>query len=175
MNSNELGIIEVDETPPALDLTPEEVEALADELADYHAEFADLYYRVEQAHWGYKYLQGLMSPIERKAIQPIAMALEGGNIQAMQQFIGQGKWQDEKLLHKHWQLVDETLGEDDGVYIVDESGFPKKGMRSVGVARQWCGVLGKVEELPSRCLWRLCEPPRLHAGGPPPVLARRMV
>ena len=88
MNSNELGIIEVDETPPALDLTTEEVEALADELIDYHAEFAGLYYRVEQAHWGYKYLQGLMSPIERKAIQPIAMALEGGNIQAMQQFIG---------------------------------------------------------------------------------------
>jgi SRSO17 transposase len=145
MDIDKLGIIEIDETPPPLDLTPEEVEALADELADYHSEFADRYYRVEQAQWGYKYLQGLMLPIERKAIQPMAMALEGGNVQAMQQFIGQGKWQDEKLLHKHWQLVDETLGEDDGVYIVDESGFPKKGVHSVGVARQWCGVLGKVE------------------------------
>jgi SRSO17 transposase len=142
---NELGIVEIDEMPPPLDLTPEEIEALADELVDYHAEFADRYYRVEQARWGYKYLQGLMSPIERKAIQPMAMALEGGNVQAMQQFIGQGKWQDEKLLYKHWQLVDETLGEDDGVYIVDESGFPKKGVHSVGVARQWCGILGKVE------------------------------
>jgi SRSO17 transposase len=86
-----------------------------------------------------------MSPIERKAIQPMAMALEGGDIQAMQQFIGQGRWQDEKMLQKHRQLVDETLGEEDGVYIVDESGFPKKGEHSVGVARQWCGVLGKVE------------------------------
>jgi ribosomal protein S18 acetylase RimI-like enzyme len=69
------------------------------------------------------------------------MALEGGNIQAMQQFIGQGRWQDEKLLQKHWQLVDETLGEDDAVYVVGESAFPKKGEHSVGVARQWCGVL----------------------------------
>jgi len=145
MDISKLEIVEIDETPPSLDLTAEEIEALADELVDYHAEFADLYYRKEQAHWGYKYLQGLMSPIERKAIQPMAMALEGGDVQAMQQFVGQGRWQDEKLLPKHWQLTEETLGEDDGVYIVDESGFPKKGEHSAGVARQWCGVLGKVE------------------------------
>ena len=145
MNINNLGGTEITDTPPPLDLTPEEIEALADELVDYHAEFADLYYRPEQAHWGYKYLQGLMLPIECKAIQPMAMALDGGNIQAMQQFIGQGRWQDEKLLKKHWRLADETLGEDDGVWIADGSGFPKKGEHSVGVARQWCGRLGKVE------------------------------
>jgi len=145
MNIDRLDLIEVDERPPPLDLTPEEIEALADELVEYHREFAGLYYRVEQAHWGHKYLQGLMLPIERKAIQPMAMALEGGNIQAMQQFIGQGRWRDENLLHKHWQLVDETLGEEDGVCIVDESGFPKKGHHSVAVARQWCGALGKVD------------------------------
>jgi len=101
MDINNLEIIEVDSTPPRLELTPEEIEALADELVAYHAEFADLYYRVEQAHWGYIYLQGLMAPMESKAIQPMAMAVEGGNIQAMQQFIGQGQWQDEKLLKKH--------------------------------------------------------------------------
>ena len=145
MNINKLEIIEINETPPPLDLTTEEIEALADELADYHGEFAELYYRVEQAHWGYKYLQGLMLPIERKAIQPMAMTLEGGNIQAMQQFIGQGQWRDKALLQKHWQLVDEVLGEDDGVYITDGSEFPKKGEHSVGIARQWCGILGKVE------------------------------
>jgi len=145
MDINKLEIVEIDETLPSLDLTPKEIEALVDELIDYHAEFTDLYYRTEQAHWGYKYLQGLMLPIERKAIQPMAMALEGGDIQAMQQFIGQGRWQDSKMLKKHRQLVDKTLGEDDGVYIVDGSGFPKKGEHSVGVGRQWCGVLGKVE------------------------------
>jgi SRSO17 transposase len=144
MDIERLEIDEISEAPPQLDLTPEEIEALADELVGYHAEFADLYYRVEQAHWGHKYLQGLMSPVEHKAIQPMAMALEGGNVQAMQQFIGQGRWQDQKLLQKHWEMVDETLGEEDGVYIVDDSGFPKKGEHSVGVARQWCGVLGKV-------------------------------
>lgn len=145
MNIDHVGITEITDTPPPLRLTPEEIEALADELTAYHAEFADLYYRVEQAHWGYKYLQGLMLPIESKAIQPMAMALEGGNIQAMQQFVGQGRWRDEKLLKKHRRLVDETLGEEDGVCIVDGSEFPKKGEHSVGVARQWCGRLGKVE------------------------------
>ena len=142
---NELDIAEVETTPPPLTLTPGEIDKLAEELADYHAEFADLYYRVEQARWGHKYLQGLMLPIERKAIQPMALSLKGGNVQAMQQFIGQGRWQDEQLLCKHRQLVDETLGEEDGVFIVDGSAFPKKGTHSVGVARQWCSVLGKVD------------------------------
>jgi SRSO17 transposase len=145
MQGSHLGIIEVNEAPPPLDLTPQEIEALADELVHYHAAFADLYYRAEQAHWGYKYLQGLLLPIERKSIEPMALTLDGGNVQAMQQFIGQGQWQDEALLRKHWALVDETLGEVDGVCIVDGSDFPKQGEHSVGVARQWCGRLGKVD------------------------------
>ena len=115
MANQRLRIPEIDETPPELELRPEEIEALAEELMDFHETFAELYYRVEQAHWAYKYLQGLMLPIERKSIQPMALALEGGNVQAMQQFIGQGMWEDEKLLEKHRQLIDETLGEEDGV------------------------------------------------------------
>jgi len=103
-------------------------------------------YRTAQAHWGYKYLQGLLRPgMEQKTIQPMALALEGGNVQAMQPFIGQGRWQDERLLHKHWQLVDETLGEEEGVCIFDDSAFPKRGEHSVGMARQGCNTLGKVE------------------------------
>ena len=91
MDTSTLGIIvEVKEIPPPLDLSPEEIEALTDELLEYHAQFSELYYRTEQAHWGYMYLQGLLLPIEFKAIQPMALALEGGDIQAMQQFIGQG-------------------------------------------------------------------------------------
>ena len=145
MQVSNLGIIEVNEAPPPLDLSPEEIVALADELVEYHAAFADLYSRKEQAHWGYKYLQGLMLPIERKSIEPMALALDGGDVQAMQQFIGQGQWQDEALLHQHWRLVDATLGEADGVYIVDGSDVPKQGEHSVRVARQWCGHVGKVD------------------------------
>jgi SRSO17 transposase len=145
MQVSDLGIREINEVSPPLDLTSQEIAALADNLVQYHAEFAELYCRVEQAHWGGKYGQGLLLPIERKSIEPLALALAGGNVQAMQQFIGQGQWQDAPLLHKHWQLVDDTLGEADGVCIVDGSDFPKQGRHSVGVARQWCGRVGKVD------------------------------
>jgi SRSO17 transposase len=145
MTVSNLGSIAINEAPPPLDLTPEEVAALADELVHYQAAFAALYYRQEQAQWGYKYLQGLMLPSERKSIEPRALALDGGDIQAMPQFIGQGQWQDEVWLQQHWSLVDETLGKADGVCIVDASDFPKQGEPSVGVARQWCGRWGKVE------------------------------
>ena len=52
MQVGNIGIIEINEAPPPLDLGPEEIATLADELVDYHAAFADLYYRREQAHWG---------------------------------------------------------------------------------------------------------------------------
>src|SRR5215470_6725371 len=109
MQMGELEIIEINEAPPLLALCPEEIAALADELVQYHAAFAALCYRKEQAHWGLKYLQGLMLPIERKSIEPMALALDGGAVQAMQQCIGQGQWQDDLLLRQHWRLVDETL------------------------------------------------------------------
>jgi len=145
MQVGELEIIEINEAPPLLNLCPEEIAALAEELVQYHAAFAELYYRTEQAHWGLKYLQGLMLPMERKSIEPMALALAGGDVQAMPQFIGQGQWQDEALLQQHWRLVDETLGEADGVYIVDGSDFCKQGEHSVGVARQWWGQVGKID------------------------------
>ena len=58
MSRNQYVIEAIDDTPPVLDLTPKDIEEVADELAEYHKAFAGLYYRTEQAHWGYKYLKG---------------------------------------------------------------------------------------------------------------------
>ncbi len=67
----------------------------------------------------------------------MADALDGGNVQAMQQFIGVGAWDDAAVLATHQQLVAETLGDaDTGVLIVDGCDFPKQGTHAVGVARQ---------------------------------------
>ena len=75
----------------------------------------------------------------------MALALEGGDVQGMQQFISVGPWDDERVLEQHQQLVAETLGDaETGVLILDGCDFPKQGTYSVGVARQWCGALGKV-------------------------------
>jgi SRSO17 transposase len=131
--------------PPAVNLVPADVEALADELVAYHAEFAPCFRRAEQRHWALAYLHGQLLHLERKSIEPMALALPGGDVQAMQQFISQGAWDADRLLEHHQHLVAQTLGDEaSGVLILDGCDFPKQGKHSVGVARQWCGALGKV-------------------------------
>jgi SRSO17 transposase len=131
-------------SPPECNLAARDIEELLDELRAYHAHFSPLFARREQRDWGLQYLQGLLSDLPRKSIEPMALALPEGNVRAMQQFIGEGAWDDAAILAAHQRLVAETLGEPDGVLIVDGSDFPKKGTASVGVARQYCGALGKV-------------------------------
>lgn len=131
--------------PPEVNLAPRDVRALGAELAEYHSIFAPLFWRYEQQEWSMKYLQGQMLTIERKTIEPMALALEGGNVQAMQQFISDGAWDDDVILEAHQELVAESLGDGQtGVLVIDGCDFPKQGRTSVGVARQYCGALGKV-------------------------------
>ena len=131
--------------PPGVDVSPTEVAVLADELAAYHAEFAPLFQREEQRQWAAAYLAGQLLALERKAIQPMAHRLAGGKVQAMQQFISAAPWEDGPILARHQELVAQTLGDPaTGVLIVDGCDFPKQGQHSVGVARQYCGALGKV-------------------------------
>ena len=132
------------DTLPPFELSEQEVAQLADELASYHAQFAALFFRKEQRNWALKYLQGLLLVDGRKSIEPLALGLEGGSVRNMQQFIGKGAWDDEAILDKHTELVAESLGDSAGVLIVDGSDFPKKGMHSAGVARQYCGATGKI-------------------------------
>ncbi len=131
--------------PPVSALAADEVRALHDELLAYHRGFAPLFHRTEQRHWALKYLEGRLLALERKSIEPMADALEGGNVQAMQQFVSAGAWDDDVVLTEHQRLVAESLGDaTTGVLILDGCDFPKQGAHSVGVARQRCGPLGKV-------------------------------
>jgi len=131
--------------PPEVNLVPADVEALAHDLLAYHAKFASLFCRSEQRHWALAYLHGQLLHLERKSIEPMALALAGGDVQAMQQFISVGAWDDQLVLEKHQELVADTLADaQSGVLILDGCDFPKQGKHSVGGARQWCGALGKV-------------------------------
>jgi SRSO17 transposase len=132
------------------EMTLEEVASLAEELVAYHQHFAPLFYRREQREWAAVYLRGLLTAdVPRKNVEAMALRLLGvgphaeRQVRALQQFIGEGAWDDAALLAEHQRLVEETLGEDDGVLIIDGSDFPKHGQHSAGVAPQWCGNTGK--------------------------------
>jgi SRSO17 transposase len=132
------------------ELTAEEVATLAEELATYHQHFAPFFYRREQREWAAVYLRGLLTAdVPRKNVEAMALRLLGvgphaeRQVRALQQFIGEGRWDDQVILAEHQRLVNETLGEEDGVLIIDGSDFPKHGGHSAGVAPQWCGHTGK--------------------------------
>lgn len=118
------------------------------ELVAFHKAFAAYFHRAEQRCWSAFYLCGQLADLERKTIEPMVLALLGvvpEVIRAVQQFIGQSPWTIEPLIVQLEALVADTLGDPEGVLIVDGSGFPKRGQHSAGVARQYCGRLGKVE------------------------------
>jgi SRSO17 transposase len=70
---------------------------------------------------------------------------EGGNIRAMQRLVSDVVWDDDQMRWTYHHLVNDTLGDPHEVVIFDASGFPKKGQDSAGVARQYCGTLGTVD------------------------------
>ena len=90
------------------------------------------------------YVEGLLSDLDSKDVESIAY-LHDRDRQALQKFIGQAHWDHTPLLTELARQVGQDLGEADGVLVFDPSSFPKKGTESVGVQRQWCGRLGKVE------------------------------
>jgi SRSO17 transposase len=78
-------------------------------------------------------------------MEPIALAVEGGRIRSLQRFLSETVWDEGQRRWNYHQLVADEFGEADGVLMFDESAFVKKGKDSAGVARQYCGTLGKVE------------------------------
>ena len=101
-------------------------------------------HRPEQREHTHTYLSGLLSDVERKNAEAIAYRHDEER-QRLQTFIGTASWDHKPLLRELACQVGRTLGEPDGVLALDPSSCPKKGVHSVGVKRQWCGRLGKVE------------------------------
>jgi SRSO17 transposase len=134
------------ETAPELNLVPEDLDHLWEQLLEYHAIYSPLFQRREQREWSQLYLHGLLLDIPSKSIEPMVLALEGAHpnsVRGMQQFISQGAWDDAAILQRHCQEVDGDLGDTDGVFTLDGSDFLKQGQQSVGVKRQYCGEVGK--------------------------------
>jgi SRSO17 transposase len=98
----------------------------------------------EQRTHAHHYVAGLVSDLERKNAEGIAY-LHDQERQGLQKFLGQAPWDERPLVTELARQVAAELGAPDGVLIFDPSAFPKKGSASVGVKRQWCGRLGKVD------------------------------
>ena len=95
-----------------------------------------------------EYCSGLMLPIQRKSVEPLAAHADPLNVpakhQALHHFVANARWSDRVLLERIRQYVEPHLELEHGVYwIIDDTAHPKCGRHSVGVARQYCGRLGK--------------------------------
>jgi len=132
-------------TIPTFDLIPSDVEGFMDELWEFQSAFHDCFSRSEPRVHFFDYMVGQLSQLERKSIEPMALHVEGGTVRGLQRFISDVRWDEEQMRWNYHQLVAEEMGDPDGVLMFDETGFVKKGKDSVGVARQYCGTLGKVE------------------------------
>jgi SRSO17 transposase len=135
---------------PRLDLSEEDIEAITDEFKDFHTLFHDAFKRIEQIELSQCYIQGLMSPIERKSMEPIAINLLNiQRVRSMQHFVSSGVWDLDRLAQRHKKETAKTVADPLGVLSADSSEFAKQGKDSVGVARQYCGRLGKTENCQS--------------------------
>jgi SRSO17 transposase len=130
--------------PPHWELTPADLEQVRQDLNAFTAQFDGAFRRIEPTELCQLYLQGLLSDTERKNVEAIALELKGPQVvRNLQRFITEYEWDEDWMRQQHWKLCAQTLADEQGVWSIDASEFPKKGAHSVGVAPQYCGALGK--------------------------------
>jgi SRSO17 transposase len=125
-------------------LAPQVFDNVMPRLEKFMEQFVERLVRSEQVNHANTFVQGLLSDLKDKNVESIAYRF-GQERMPLQWFIGMSDWDHEPLRDELVQQVADELGDEDGVLVFDPSGFPKSGRQSVGVARQWCGRLGKID------------------------------
>ena len=125
-------------------VAPQVFDRVMPRLEKFMEPFVENLIRREQCEHARTLVQGLLSDLEHKNTESIAYRF-GQERMPLQWFVGKSDWDHEPLRDELVRQVGQQLGEEDGVIVFDPSGFPKSGRDSVGVARQWCGRLGKVD------------------------------
>ena len=123
-------------------MKPAELAQARGELVAFAAEVLVPLPRSDQRRWGETYLRGLMLDGRRKSIEPMAARLADGDEQCLQQFVNQSPWEWQPVRERLAARMQEAIAP--LAWIIDDTGFPKAGRYSVGVARQYSGTLGKV-------------------------------
>jgi SRSO17 transposase len=125
-------------------LAPQVLDDVMPRLEAFMDPFVECFVRSEQIQHARTFVQGLLSDLEDKNVESIAYRF-GQKRMPLQWFIGVSDWDHKPLGDELVHQVARDLGDEDGVLVFDPSAFPKSGRQSVGVARQWCGRLGKVD------------------------------
>ena len=123
---------------PKFIIVEQDVSKFIEELKGFHSEFKDCFARSESRDNFFKYMVGQFSKdIERKSIEPIALKVVDAQVRPMQRLVSDVIWDEEKIKKKYRSIVNEDLGDPNGVLIFDETGFVKKGDDSAGVGKQY--------------------------------------
>jgi SRSO17 transposase len=133
---------------------------LRPELDLFLERYAPHFGRDEAQEHAQRFVQGLLLGGERRSVENIAEAIDGCVVRSLQKFIAHSPWSDDELLEELQRHVSEVLGDPDATLNVDETGFPKKGTKSVGVKRQYAGCLGRTDN----CQIGVCVNYRSAAG-----------
>jgi len=128
---------------PECNLSTKDVKLFLNEFKKYMKLFKGAFQRVEQIQKSLTYLHGLLGNATRKNTEQIALG-QKEKVRGLQYFVGQSQWETEPVTAIHQGLIETTLGEEDGVVLIDESSAVKQGTKSVGVAAQYCGSVGKI-------------------------------
>ena len=131
--------------------TPELSPEVLGRLRDYAELFHDDFRHHSQRSWCGVYLRGLFEDGERKSVEPMAARIPRppqllgikDPDQALQQFVNQSPWDEQQALRRYRHAMARTFASPRGIFIIDDTGFPKQGKQSVGVQHQYCGQLGK--------------------------------
>jgi SRSO17 transposase len=123
----------------------EDLAPWAEAFAAFCARFDDLFVRSESRQQMRKYVRGLVAPLERKTSWQLAELAQDRTPDRMQRLLYRVPWDADAARDRLEHFVLERFGDPDGIGVLDETGIPKKGIRSVGVAKQYCGAVGKLE------------------------------
>jgi SRSO17 transposase len=131
-------------------VTPTQLRRIRTRLTTFAEDLFQSFPRKDQRRWGHSYLRGLLLDGRRKSIQPMAARLARGDPdadadaleQALQQFVNQSPWDPVPVRRRLAERMTTAIGP--AAWVIDDTGFPKFGRHSVGVAPQYCGALGKV-------------------------------
>jgi SRSO17 transposase len=126
-------------------MTPDELDRWSSDFQDFQSRFASFFARSEPREASRRYLRGLLAPMQRKNCWQMAEAVGAQDPQPLQRLLYSARWDEDEVRDELQCFVVEQFGDEAGIGVVDETGFLKKGTKSVGVKRQYSGTAGKVE------------------------------